>query len=1071
MKRLVAIIILFLITAVSIYPQKFGQNRVHYKEYNWEYIQTKHFDIYFGGKARQTVEFLAKIAEQSLNEIESVLKYQINNRITIILYNSHNDFQETNVSDNFIGQGIGGFTESFKNRVVIPFEGSYKTFRHVINHELTHAVMNDMLYGGTVQNIISKGITLRLPLWYNEGMAEYLSIGWNTNEDMFIRDAIINEYLPNISQLNGYFAYRGGQSIFEYIAKTYGRPKVGELLNKIKDAGNLDQGLKATLGISLKELNRRWKKSLKVEYWPEIASMQEPDVFAKRLTNNKKTRGFYNTSPAISPQGDKVVFISDRDIYLNVYEMNLANPKEVKLIVHSGTTNNFEELNLLFPSLTWAPDNYRIALASKSAGFDAIDIIDTRNGKVKKLPIHLESIKSVAWSPNGKMIAFVGATANQSDIYIYYLDSKKLENLTSDIFSDSEPVWAPNSKIIYFSSDRGKYLHQADAGSNFDMLKINYKQLDIYSINVDTKNVVRITNWELSTERSPVVSPDGKEILFISDYNGINNIYKKRVVLTKKDTVKSVAELKAVPITNSLNEISELTLSKDGKRLVFSTLYDAGYNLFLMKDPFSLPSLKKLKVTPYMTSLLAPHKKIDTTKIIGIKTIPKSAKIKNSILTKKTVQKQDTTKQKIIFATGEIINQDTSTVSKNKYTNYIFGSINKKTEEDTLAARRKRLFSAKLDKNGNFLIHKYKVTFSPDIVYANAGFSSLYGLLGTTVLSFSDMLGNHRLIGTTSMQMDLKNSDYGLAYYYLGKRTNFGVEFFHTARFVLLYNNYRNDLYRFQNFGGILSARYPFSRFYRIDAGLSVLDVSSENLDDFTVPMSKNTFFIPTVSFVHDNTLWGYTSPIDGTRYNLTLFGSPGIASRRQSFYSFTWDYRHYFRFWFDNAFVFRISGGYSSGANPQRFFLGGTSNWINRTFATGEIPLKNASDFAFLSPAMPLRGYDYAQQIGTKYSLLNLELRMPIIRYLLTSPLPLLFQNILGTAFIDAGTAWDNNRQLKLFGRTPDGTTVTKHLLIGTGFGARVYFIFLWKFDVAWAYNLQRFSKPKFYISMGLDF
>ena len=119
----------------------------------------------------------------------------------------------------------------------------------------------------------------------------------------------------------------------------------------------------------------------------------------------------------------------------------------------------------------------------------------------------------------------------------------------------------------------------------------------------------------------------------------------------------------------------------------------------------------------------------------------------------------------------------------------------------------------------------------------------------------------------------------------------------------------------------------------------------------------------------------------------------------------------------------------------------------------------------------MPLRGYDYAQQIGTKYSLLNLELRMPIIRYLLTSPLPLLFQNILGTAFIDAGTAWDNNRQLKLFGRTPDGTTVTKHLLIGTGFGARVYFIFLWKFDVAWAYNLQRFSKPKFYISMGLDF
>jgi len=132
---------------------------------------------------------------------------------------------------------------------------------------------------------------------------------------------------------------------------------------------------------------------------------------------------------------------------------------------------------------------------------------------------------------------------------------------------------------------------------------------------------------------------------------------------------------------------------------------------------------------------------------------------------------------------------------------------------------------------------------------------------------------------------------------------------------------------------------------------------------------------------------------------------------------------------------------------------------------------VNNASDFAFLSPAMPMRGFNYAEQIGSKYTLLNLELRMPLIRYLVTGPLPLLFQNILGAAFIDAGSAWNNTKSLQLLSKNADGTTVTKDLLLGGGFGARMYFIFLWRFDVAWTYDLDRFSQPKYYISIGLDF
>jgi hypothetical protein len=299
--------------------------------------------------------------------------------MTFIVYKSTNDFQETNVTDEYLDEGIGGFTELFKNRIVLPFDGNYKAFRHVIHHELTHAVMNDMFYGGSLQNIISKNISIQLPLWFNEGMAEYQSLGWDTNTDMFIRDAIINEYLPDINALSGYFAYRGGQAVFYYIAEKYGKEKIGEIINRTRGLNSLEEALKASIGLSIEELNERWKKDLKKKYWPDIAEREDPDEFSKRLTDNKKDGGVYNTSPAISPQGDKIAFITNRNFYFDVYIMSAIDGKVIKKIVEGNRSNDFEQLNILTPGLDWSPDGSKIVLSAKSSGYDHVYIIDVES--------------------------------------------------------------------------------------------------------------------------------------------------------------------------------------------------------------------------------------------------------------------------------------------------------------------------------------------------------------------------------------------------------------------------------------------------------------------------------------------------------------------------------------------------------------------------------------------------------------------------------------------------------------------------------------------------------------------
>ena len=183
MKRIAVVGALMLMASSLALSQNsvYGKNKVQYKDFEWEYIQTNHFDIYYSQNGYELAEFTADAAEDAYESIRKILRYDINNRIPIVIYNSHNEFQQTNVIDEYLEEGIGGVTELFKNRVVVPFEGNYSQFRHVIHHELVHAVLNDMFYGGSIQSIVASRSPFTLPLWMNEGFAEYASMKWETN--------------------------------------------------------------------------------------------------------------------------------------------------------------------------------------------------------------------------------------------------------------------------------------------------------------------------------------------------------------------------------------------------------------------------------------------------------------------------------------------------------------------------------------------------------------------------------------------------------------------------------------------------------------------------------------------------------------------------------------------------------------------------------------------------------------------------------------------------------------------------------------------------------------------------
>jgi len=172
--------------------QGFGKNKVQYSDFRWEYIQSKHFDVYFTEGGREIADFAATAAESAYVTISYTLRWDLQKRISLIIYNSHNDFQSTNVSLGYLYEGIGGFTELFKNRIVLPWEGSYKEFKSTLHHELVHAMVNDLVYGGSIQSVVSGRVSLNIPLWFGEGFAEYSSDMWDSRADMFMRDLAVN---------------------------------------------------------------------------------------------------------------------------------------------------------------------------------------------------------------------------------------------------------------------------------------------------------------------------------------------------------------------------------------------------------------------------------------------------------------------------------------------------------------------------------------------------------------------------------------------------------------------------------------------------------------------------------------------------------------------------------------------------------------------------------------------------------------------------------------------------------------------------------------------------------------
>lgn len=1001
--------------------QQFGKNKVQYRNFDWKFIQSANFDVYYDAGHKYLAEFTALSAEKAVASIQRTVNFRLTGRVSIVVYAAHNEFQQTNVISSFMPEGVGGVTELFKNRVVVPFQGDYAQLDHVIHHELVHAVLNDMFYGGTFQSAITSSSGFMIPLWLNEGLAEWESIGgMNTETDMFMRDLLLSEKLPPLDRLNGFLAYRGGQTFYWYVADKYGKEKVGDFVNKLKIHRNLNIAFESAFQMDLESFSEKWERDLKRYYWPDLEVFADLKDFATPITDHYKDRTYYNSSPAISPDGEKIAFISAPGGTFGIFVRNIDDKNSTRQLVSSFRKQDFEDLNMLTPGISWDPTGKKIAISAKSGGEDAIFIVDAETGKYDKLVPGIISISSVDWSNSGNEIAFIGTEVNRSDIYIYNLKTKKLTNITNDIFSDKFLRWSSDDSKIFFGSDRSTNL--TPVLESFKMWNYDVYQTDLYEFNLADASIRRLT-FDSDNDKSSVTPVHGQDkILFSSDKNGISNVY-----------VLDLNTLESRPITNSINAITQIALSKDATKLLFTTQVNGGYDIYMMRFPL--------------------EKKLDFDELPMTK-FKQGERDKQKLIDNIASENKKSEEEKLVgYGDFEIGFEQQKLVSPNI---------------DAMVRRDESIKNSSVVEISDFQENDYKVSFSADLVMGNPGYSTYYGAQGVTQMLFSDILGDHQIFFQANILMDLRNSQFYLAYNYLPNVIDYQISAYHTSAFVLRTDNY---YHRYRNFGTGLKASYPLTMFQRFELGTNFMFLTRENVEVPQFPSDERFLVVPNVRFIHDNTLWGYYGPRDGSRFFVDVTASPKLSETSGvGFLTFSADYRIYFPMGDWISIAARTAGAASFGPDPINFYMGGTDNWINRRFKNGRLPFDSPQDFAFMGFQTPLRGWQVAELTGNKYFLSNFELRFPLLTALVAGPLPILISGINGALFFDIGGAW--NHDFVSARKDENGNLQPVNLLMSTGIGIRSYFLGIpWKVDIAWRNNYTAWSEPHYLISMGLDF
>ena len=1067
--RIILISFVFILPSVTGIAQVnsvlYGRNRLQFTKFNWQYYQTKNFNVYFYANGQELAKYVAQSAEKELPQIEAATEYSLQRRANIILYSQFSDMQQTNIGLETDILRTGGITKLVNNKMVVYFDANHANLKRQVRQGIAQIITQNLMFGEDIGEVAGNQTLLDLPTWLTDGYIGYVGENWSSELDDDLKSELLSGNYNKFSSLSFERPLLAGHAFWYFIEEKYKKENVTYFFYLARQYKNLN---KASLQITKLKFNALLREFMEYEtdkYYKDIARRKSypKGNYIEGFTINKRLNYYrFNVNP--NKRNNSFVVTQYKK---GIMRILLSEDFEYKTLLKYGVRSYENELNPGYPQMAWDPKGTRISVIYVQEGrlkLFVYDLVTRIKYNKTDLTDKLDQVQDIKYMLDSRTLLLSAVKNGHTDIYTYNIETQKLQQITNDVYDnvDASYVAFPGKNGIIFSSNRpSPYSKSGDTvlpGSS----RYNVFMITDFGNKAELNQITQLTHLKYGNARFPT-QYNQNHFTFVSDENGIGNRYAgffttskagldtlvligddilrnpspKEVDSTlrvyKKTDVDSIAVVSvsedsaySFPLTNYQSSISETRIAGDNNQVSEVTRQSDDKVLYKLKiDEFTLNRRNVTAQPTEYAKKLMRESQLTTVDAANTKNPPLSA----------NDEPADTLKKPEDLFQNEFGNDSTATNKIGEVVEATDPTLTSVLSTAKLYSYKPKKFSADFaggSLNNAVLINRYQAyAGGQGPIKLNSG-SPLSGLIR---LGTSDLLEDIRITGAYKIGTNLKDNEWLLGYQNLTKRIDWGFTYYRNVITEDILDKIGNQLTLFpgKTFTNLyqVNIAYPFdiAKSIRLSTGIRSDRKVFSALDQITaskLPI-KTLYSVSHLEFVYDNSLNPSMNIWNGLRYKIFADWNRQVSGVKfadgPNTFNLGFDARYYYPIYRNFIWAGRAAGDFSWGNQKFIYYLGGVDGWLmfgnnqktdkngqlkDRYFNTHNSPAID-QDYAFQSLAVNMRGFIQNVANGNNALVINSEFRLPVMSTLFEKTVNNAFlRNFMITQFVDLGTAWN---------------------------------------------------------------
>jgi hypothetical protein len=1041
--------------------------------------------------------------------------------------------QQSNIGIDIDWQNTSGTTKLVNNKMVVYFNGDHEQLRKQIRQGIARIITDNVLFGEDLGEFAGNQALLDLPTWLTDGYVDFAAENWSTQLDDELKSEILSGKYSKFYKFAFQNPRLAGHSFWYYIEEKYKKENVTYFLYLARLYKNLNRASMQVCKVKFKDLLVQYMEYQEEKYETDIKKRKAyPKGQQIESFDIDQRHDYYRINVNPNKKNSAYVLVEFKK---GLVKVKLYNDFEETVLLKYGTRSYRNEVNPDYPLLAWDPKGTRITVIYNQEGrlkLFVYDLVTTVKYPKLDLTDQFQQVQDVKYMLDSRTLLLSATKNGHSDIFTLNLENEKVQQITNDVYSDLDPTYValPGKNGIMFASNRPS----GDARGGDSSIPSHYRYNIFFVNNASAKaelnQITQLSNLKYGNARYPMPY-NINHFTFVSDENGVANRYAgffttkaeglDTLVIIGDDilhnpSVKEVDSVLRVYKKTDVDSVAVIAVSKDSTYTFPLSNYES--------------NIAETRVAGDNQQVSEVTRQSDEKTLYKLKIDENTLRRRNITVPPTTYMKRVVMADKIAGEAADKFDKPLpadSAKNDNLFQNGF--EEEKKDSSGSMEGKVVTIVEAKYDPLKSAKLYPYKpvkfgadyggVSFSNSILfsryqpYAGGEGPIMIGsgtpLNGLIRLGTSELMEDQRIFGGFRISTNLKDNEWLFGYENYKRRLDWGLTYYRNSEqvsFNLGDTKYHPGKIITNIYMGNVS--YPFDRSKRISLSFGVRNdnlVVSTYIDpvvgnpgdtlSLIIPNNNRRYALTHAEYVYDNTLNPTQNIWNGLRYKIFFDWNTNISKATDNDptpkkYNFNWgfDARYYYPIYRNFIWAGRAAGDFSWGSQKTIYYQGGADGWLmfggndnNKFFNSGNAPAPDV-DYAFQTLVGSLRGFPQNVSNGNNSLLINSEFRLPVWTTFFNRPINNAFvRNFQLVQFVDLGTAWNGAykgiaRPSSTYGNPP--VQVYKKVggigpfAGGYGFGARSVLLgYFLKLDAAWEMNGIFKGKPRWYLSLGLDF